>query len=258
MSLSGTSGNYTAVQLLAIKNEINNDPKTLGLASFLNDVPTLVAILNFLRDGALVPNVPTPGNVVGGPSGAVTGATNVNPIVVTSTAHGLVTGDSVLIVGVLGNTAANGSFAVTKIDANTFSIPIAGNGAYTSGGTWTWCVTTLANGQGVRKSSVPTQQLIGAIAWGDIDSALNAAQLAVIGGLLNDGAVVMTNPDGTENSNAINVKKIATVNAASRLRIVALEGRFGSRIEQLLNLIGSSPGVLVTDVDVQAAAIGHY
>ena len=68
---------------------------------------------------------------------AVTGATNASPIVVTSTGHALDTGDAVAISGVAGNTAANGVFTVTKIDANTFSLNgSAGNAAYTSGGTW--------------------------------------------------------------------------------------------------------------------------
>lgn len=67
-------------------------------------------------------------------SKAITGATNANPIVITSTAHGLTSGDSIVISGVLGNTAANGTKTVTVVNANSFSIATAGNGAYTSGG----------------------------------------------------------------------------------------------------------------------------
>ena len=70
-------------------------------------------------------------------TGTVTGATNASPIVITSTAHGLVTGTRVTVVDVLGNTAANGAFAITVLTANTFSLTgSTGNGAYTSGGTW--------------------------------------------------------------------------------------------------------------------------
>jgi hypothetical protein len=69
-------------------------------------------------------------------NGIITGATNANPIVITSANHGLISTQSVTISGVLGNLAANGTFVITKIDANTFSIPVAGSGAYTSGGTW--------------------------------------------------------------------------------------------------------------------------
>lgn len=66
---------------------------------------------------------------------AISAATNANPINITTTAaHGLTTGDHVHIFDVLGNTAANGRWAVTVIDATHFTIPVAGNGAYTSGG----------------------------------------------------------------------------------------------------------------------------
>lgn len=69
-------------------------------------------------------------------SGSITGATNSTPIVVTSASHGLATGDSVYIIGVGGNGAANGWAVATVLTANTFSIPVAGSGAYTSGGTF--------------------------------------------------------------------------------------------------------------------------
>lgn len=67
----------------------------------------------------------------------VTGATNASPIVVTtSAAHGLVTGQYVNIQNVLGNTATNGNWVVTKLSSTTFSLNgSTGNGAYTSGGT---------------------------------------------------------------------------------------------------------------------------
>lgn len=70
----------------------------------------------------------------------VIGATNTNPIVVeTGAAHELPSGNGsgyiVTIYGVSGNTAANGSFPTTYIDPTHFSIPVAGSGAYTSGGT---------------------------------------------------------------------------------------------------------------------------
>lgn len=72
---------------------------------------------------------------------AITNATNATPPVVTCTGHGLSTGDLVAHVQVGGNANANGRFAVTVSDANTYTIQdiatganIAGSGAYTSGG----------------------------------------------------------------------------------------------------------------------------
>ncbi len=72
------------------------------------------------------------------PTYTITNATNVNPIVVTTAAaHGMATGDGAKITNVNGNTAANGNWVATVLSATTFSIPVAGNGAYTSGGTLT-------------------------------------------------------------------------------------------------------------------------
>jgi len=70
-------------------------------------------------------------------TGTVTGATNAAPIVITSTAHGLKTGTQVTITGAVGNTAANGTFVITRISDDTFSLDgSTGNGTWTSGGTW--------------------------------------------------------------------------------------------------------------------------
>ncbi len=66
----------------------------------------------------------------------VTGATNADPIVVTSVAHGLLNGDMVNISGATGNTAANGDWLVTSKTPDTFTLIDltgangVGNGAY--------------------------------------------------------------------------------------------------------------------------------
>jgi hypothetical protein len=77
---------------------------------------------------------------------AITNASNTTPIVVTSNGHGLSNGQAVNISDVGGNTAANGTFIVGSVAANTFSLystatgtggaGVAGNGVYTSGGFW--------------------------------------------------------------------------------------------------------------------------
>src|SRR6202034_3839924 len=73
-----------------------------------------------------------------GLSGTITGASDASPIVITSANDGLVTGDVVTITGVTGNTAANGTWTITVIDANDFSLNgSTGNGTYATGGTWT-------------------------------------------------------------------------------------------------------------------------
>jgi len=71
---------------------------------------------------------------VSGKSLTVTGASNATPIVITA-ASTLTTGTIVTLVGVAGNTAANGTWTATRIDATHFSLDFsAGNGAYTGGG----------------------------------------------------------------------------------------------------------------------------
>jgi len=70
-----------------------------------------------------------------GSSETITNATNASPIVITATAHGYASGQTVTVSGVLGNIAANGTWTVTVLTANTFSLNgSTGNGAYVSGG----------------------------------------------------------------------------------------------------------------------------
>lgn len=59
-------------------------------------------------------------------------ATNASPIVIeTPSEHDLVTGDKVVITGVLGNTAANATWRITVTDSTHFSLDgSSGNGAY--------------------------------------------------------------------------------------------------------------------------------
>lgn len=66
----------------------------------------------------------------------VSDASNASPIVITTTEdHPYNTGDTVILNGILGNTAANGRFTVTKVSDTTFSLDdSSGDGAYTSGG----------------------------------------------------------------------------------------------------------------------------
>ncbi len=70
-------------------------------------------------------------------NGTISAATNASPIVITSSAHGLTTGAYVTVAGVTGNSAANGTFVVTRVDNDTFSLDgSTGSGSYVDGGTW--------------------------------------------------------------------------------------------------------------------------
>lgn len=60
-----------------------------------------------------------------GPSLTITGNTLANPTVVTtSTAHGMVTGDSVNITGSNSTPVINGDYTITMISPTTFSVPV--------------------------------------------------------------------------------------------------------------------------------------
>lgn len=81
--------------------------------------------------------------IVGAPTtnaAIISNATNATPIVITTTssaAHELIAGDLVEVVGVAGNTAANGFWTVGTVTTTTFELSgSVGNGAYTSGGQW--------------------------------------------------------------------------------------------------------------------------
>jgi hypothetical protein len=87
-------------------------------------------------------------------SGVIANATNATPIQITSSSHGLTTGTRVTVTGVTGNTAANGTFAVTRVDSNTFSLnDSTGGGAYASGGEW--------NVAGLYQYSIPVLGSVG-------------------------------------------------------------------------------------------------
>lgn len=67
---------------------------------------------------------------------AIESSTNAAPIVVTITGHPFATGDKVTIMSHATNTAANGTWTITKVDADTFELDgSTGNGEGAGTGT---------------------------------------------------------------------------------------------------------------------------
>lgn len=67
---------------------------------------------------------------------AISSSTAANPAVVTTAAaHGLTTGDCVVIAGHATNTALNGGWTATVLTSTTFSIPVLGTAAGGATGT---------------------------------------------------------------------------------------------------------------------------
>lgn len=122
-------------------------------------------------------------------SGNITGATNAAPIVITSTAHGLTTGTVVTIASVGGNTAANGTWPITVLTANTFSLNNStGNASYTSGGTWTVQGVSVTLGQSVVAGHTLVA-VIGTYAypvWSNVTGATNASPIEITTGIAHN------------------------------------------------------------------------
>ena len=277
----GTSGNYTAVQLAALLSEMQNDPLKFGYAPYVAgpDLINLAIMLNAIRDGATQPKDDAGNSLVTGPSGTITGATNASPIVIaTSAPHGLATGMQVVIGGVGGNTAANNvppgllngqttapnpSWVITVVDATHFSLNgSTGNAAYTSGGTWAWCASLLANASKVFNQSVSVASILANILPSDAAAAtaLTGTQANILPAFLNPaGSVQLTDTAGNELNAVAWLNVLTTAGSVSHKAVKALETRFVSRGEQILNLPHfTSPGLVATGIDVQAAFAGHY
>lgn len=109
---------------------------TAGLATPFNSTNAQIAI----GDGSTAASAgQTDLQAAAGSSlgGGITGATNATPIVLTtSSAHGVVVGQVVVVASVGGNTNANGTWEVSAVTSTTITLlNSAGNAAYTSGGT---------------------------------------------------------------------------------------------------------------------------
>lgn len=103
--------------------------------------------------GAPLPGKPITGAswiaTTGKTSGTITGITRQSTGVITSSAHGLSTGDRIAITDVRGMTQVNNkAYRVVRIDSNKFSLQTLSSGStvntsnysnYTSGGTWRKC-----------------------------------------------------------------------------------------------------------------------
>ena len=124
-----------------------------------------------------------------GATGSITGATNATPIVITSTAHGLTTGTVVTIASVGGNTAANGTWTITVLTANTFSLNNStGNASYTSGGTWTVQGVSVTLGQSVVAGHTLVA-IVGTYAypiWSNVTGATNASPIEITTGIAHN------------------------------------------------------------------------
>ncbi|MEP7286964.1 MAG: hypothetical protein ABI947_14500 [Chloroflexota bacterium] len=186
-------------------------------------------------------------------SGTITAATNPafpGAIQITSTAHGLNTGDMVGINGLVGQTAPNGIvWVITKVDANNFTLNgSTGTGTYTSGGTWYKVPTTPTTGQTLQdgvlcKTGTLTRRFLatfmtGATA-GQVSDALGARMLSNYYNAvprkvyLNDGTSTWT----TAVNNPVQIRPLRD-KAANRLQFV--QARAEKPVKAALSMRGST------------------
>ena len=163
---------------------------------------------------ALWPRFPTQFNPPLPPSGSITNITQANPAQVTSNSHGLVTGDTVIISGVVGMTEVNGgNYSITVIDANNFTlngIDSTGFTPYVSGGTW------------------QNQQITFTIPGPFLSKEV------VIGGVDNSGTAISINDDG--NGNLIYLLPNPVISVPSTFTNPAIPGMYNKNT--------ASPGLL--------------
>ena len=129
-------GNVYTVTFGGALANLNVTPLSGTVSAGAGSIATAVLV-----NGGPTANVVTVGNnsqlQLNTLGGAITAANNSSPIVITSAANGLTTGQQVVIQGVGGNVAANGVWTITVINATHFSLNNStGNGGYIGSGTW--------------------------------------------------------------------------------------------------------------------------
>lgn len=255
-----------------LKTILTTDPENLGFAPYITtqDYVSLSILLNAIRDGVTQPIDNNGVAQTTGPKGTITGATNASPIVITSTAHGRATGDTLVISGVGGNTAANNvpanpyglpktgavapnpSTPITVVNVNSFSLNgTTGNAVYTSGGSWAWCCAQDVNGNKFWNQSVPTSMIAANILPADAaaQTALTGTQPLVAPLFLNpQGSVTLTDPNGNELNAIAWLNSLVQSTSVSHAALKALETRFGSYAENQWGI-----NTVVTDLQCRAA-----
>jgi hypothetical protein len=106
---------------------------------------------------------------------AISNVTNAGGLCrVTSTAHGLITGFTVVVAGVVGTTAANGTWTVTVIDADTVDLQgTTYNLAYVSGGTIVRSLASITSAGTYTSTEVAV--MVSGTKNGNISAYLNVA-----------------------------------------------------------------------------------
>jgi hypothetical protein len=213
-------------------------------------------------------------------SGSITGATNATPIVITSNAHGLANGGLVVITGVGGNTYANGLRKVANVATNTFELQdlngsnVAGNAAYTSGGTWyvvklefsaAWTDNTtradaITRQDGIYvKSSDKTRRYVGTFRTTSTTTTEDSNAKRFVWNMHNKVTRKLKIIDATNTWNHTNTWRQANGNAANQVEIVC--GLAGDSLLQIIatghsrNTTGGTSAGMYTGIGIGSTTV---
>ncbi len=178
-------------------------------------------------------------------------ASNATPIVITAGGHLLATGDTVIVNGVTGNTAANGVWKVNVLTAATFQLLNAdgtnsvGNGT-SSGGTWrkftnavvtlTTAVTkniALCGNRGTKTNWTASANVTCSIITTDYKEGGECLQVAIAAGFTTGLAAYYTLPSSTDFSSYQQISEwvkqtAGTLGAAGAVSIVLCSDTLGA------------------------------
>lgn len=201
--------------------------------------------------------------------GDVTGASNEAPIILTSTTHGLTTGDKIRVTGQLGNTAANGEWTVTRASANTVQLNgSVGNGDWRSSLGPGMSVTSVQAGTGgvnavqslafsntatggsftLSYEGEPTTSITYNATASAIQAALRLLTTVGVEGVTCAGGPVHTTPVTITFSNELQTQPVSRVTvvytgaAATVAATVTQTGSTGQNEIQTLDLLNSPTG----------------
>lgn len=159
-------------------------------------------------------------------SGGISGITQANPAVVSSTSHGLATGAKIEITGVVGMTEVNGNtYRITAIDADTFRLEgedSTGFTAYSSGGTW------AVNGDLLKYKVTANNR----DTFEESLSALSSATLAITGVTqANPAVVTFSGAHNLEYGDEIYIDGIVGMTQLNDRRYLVLDAPSGTTVE---------------------------
>jgi hypothetical protein len=148
--------------------------------------------LMYFIDGKIKVTVAAP-LASGSTSGAITGATTANPVVITSNGHGLTNGQKVFINNVIGEVELNNRvFTVAGAATNTFQLSGINGTAYTpyiSGGNWSLVQAVYVDKlkEGVNDGTAVTLGAVTGVVRGNSLKGDRILNLSAVSGPLNLG-----------------------------------------------------------------------